>query len=360
MTSKHEKILSVPTNVITGFLGVGKTSAILSLLKQKPEHERWAVLVNEFGEIGVDGSLLEKNKSISAGVFIKEVPGGCMCCASGVPTQIALNQLLTEAKPHRLLIEPTGLGHPQEVLTLLSNKYYKKVLRLEKTITLVDARQIADQRYAEHATFNQQLEVADVIVTNKVDLYDEHEEANLFNHLTLKKFMPKELYRAQYGEIKLDWLEGGIRIDSRACEHAHSHQHSISHSHSQTQLHEHSVNNKETKQASLNEHTSTSNKTNTSDFIKAENSGEGYQSVGWRISPSQAFNRGKIVSFLNSIEAIRVKASFITSEGVFGYNKTIDGLNEFALNDIDQSRIEIICDVIDKGWELKLRQATST
>lgn len=354
MTSKHEKILSVPTNVITGFLGVGKTSAILSLLKQKPDHERWAVLVNEFGEIGVDGSLLEKNKFISAGVFIKEVPGGCMCCASGVPTQIALNQLLTEAKPHRLLIEPTGLGHPQEVLTLLSNKYYEKVLRLEKTITLVDARQIADQRYAEHATFNQQLEVANVIVANKVDLYDEYEEANLLNHLTLKKFTPKELYSTQYGEIKLDWLEGGIFIDSRPCKH--SHKHSISHNHSKT----HSHYNNEIKQASLNEPTSSSDKINTSDFIKAENSGEGYQSVGWRISHSQAFNRGKIISFLNSIEAIRVKASFITSEGVFGYNKTIDGLNEFALNDIDESRIEIICDVIDKEWELKLRQATST
>jgi hypothetical protein len=57
MTS-DKQILAVPTNIITGFLGVGKTSAILHLLKQKPSDERWAVLVNEFGEIGVDGSII--------------------------------------------------------------------------------------------------------------------------------------------------------------------------------------------------------------------------------------------------------------------------------------------------------------
>ena len=56
VSAESDKILAVPTNVITGFLGVGKTTAILALLNQKPESERWAVLVNEFGEIGVDGS----------------------------------------------------------------------------------------------------------------------------------------------------------------------------------------------------------------------------------------------------------------------------------------------------------------
>ena len=59
MNSDQSRIHAVPTNIITGFLGVGKTSAILHLLKSKPGNECWAVLVNEFGEIGVDGSLLE-------------------------------------------------------------------------------------------------------------------------------------------------------------------------------------------------------------------------------------------------------------------------------------------------------------
>ncbi len=113
MSSESQPILGVPTNIITGFLGVGKTSAILNLMANKPENERWAVLVNEFGEIGVDGSLVQGQQSEEQQVFIREVPGGCMCCAAGLPMQIALNQLLNEAKPDRLLIEPTGTVVPE-------------------------------------------------------------------------------------------------------------------------------------------------------------------------------------------------------------------------------------------------------
>ena len=86
MKSESKKLSAVPTNIITGFLGAGKTSAILHLLKTKPVHERWAVLVNEFGEIGVDGSLFEGLYGEQQSVFIREVPGGCMCCAAGLPT----------------------------------------------------------------------------------------------------------------------------------------------------------------------------------------------------------------------------------------------------------------------------------
>src|SRR5688500_14976207 len=106
---------AIPTNIITGFLGVGKTTAILHLLKHKPQHERWAVLVNEFGEVGIDGSLLTGASAADGDIFIREVPGGCMCCAAGLPMQIALNRLLSKARPHRVLIEPTGLGHPAEI-----------------------------------------------------------------------------------------------------------------------------------------------------------------------------------------------------------------------------------------------------
>ena len=119
-------IQHVPTNVITGFLGVGKTTAIQHLLASKPAHERWAVLVNEFGEVGVDGALFGPEQG--GEVFVREVPGGCMCCAAGLPMQVALNQLLAKARPHRLLIEPTGLGHPREVLETLSDSVRNGVL----------------------------------------------------------------------------------------------------------------------------------------------------------------------------------------------------------------------------------------
>ena len=177
MTTKKTAIKAIPTNIITGFLGVGKTTAILNLLKNKPKNERWAVLVNEFGEIGVDGSLFQGQHSTEQGVFISEVPGGCMCCAAGLPMQIALNQLLSESKPDRLLIEPTGLGHPKEVLEILSAEYYQDVLCLHKTVTLVDARNLKDSRYTEHKTFNQQIAIADIVIGNKLDLYQSSDSA---------------------------------------------------------------------------------------------------------------------------------------------------------------------------------------
>ena len=105
----------IPVNIITGFLGSGKTSAVLNLLKQKPRDEHWAILVNEFGEIGVDRSLMQGHEVKHDRVAILEVPGGCMCCAAGLPMKMALSQLLFLGRPDRLLIEPTGLGHPAEV-----------------------------------------------------------------------------------------------------------------------------------------------------------------------------------------------------------------------------------------------------
>ncbi len=77
------------TNLITGFLGSGKTTSILHLLAHKPANEKWAVLVNEFGEVGIDGALLAES-----GALLKEISGGCMCCVNGLPMQVGLNTLL--------------------------------------------------------------------------------------------------------------------------------------------------------------------------------------------------------------------------------------------------------------------------
>ena len=96
----------IPTNIITGFLGVGKTTAILDLLANKPNDERWAVLVNEYGEVSIDAAILEGGAA-SDGITIREVAGGCVCCATAPYLQVALHLLLTEARPHRLIVETT-------------------------------------------------------------------------------------------------------------------------------------------------------------------------------------------------------------------------------------------------------------
>ena len=111
-------IQNVPTTLFTGFFGVGKTTAIRSLLARKPANENWAILVNEFGEIAVDQAVLEDGSTNGQEnrLTIREIPGGCMCCVANVSMRMAITEILRRAKPDRLLIEPTGLGHPAGIL----------------------------------------------------------------------------------------------------------------------------------------------------------------------------------------------------------------------------------------------------
>lgn len=328
MVSKKHKITRTPTNIITGFLGVGKTTAIMHLLQSKPCDERWAVLVNEFGEIGIDGSLFKGKHHQTQGVFIQEVAGGCMCCSAGLPMQVALNQLLLQAKPDRLLIEPTGLGHPKEVVQILSEEHYQNTLDLQHIITLVDARKLSDTRYTEHDTFNQQIAMADVVVGNKVDMYTSADKAKLETYIKKHGEGGTHVVFTEQGKIPPDLLTGQTKMQRRYGHH-HNHSHSDKPSLSNMALPE-------------------------CGYLKAENQGEGFYSIGWRFSPRFEFNHDAIFAFLSGMNAERMKAVFITNEGIFGYNLTPDALSEIELNECYESRIEIICATIDNTWESSL------
>ena len=129
----------IPTHVISGTLGAGKTSVLRSLLVQRPEHERWAVLINEFGEIGLDSALLNGEQE---GVSFTEVAGGCVCCVNGVPFQVALVQLLRKAKPDRLFIEPSGLGHPLQLVEQLRDVPWLDVLAVQPLVLVLDGQKV--------------------------------------------------------------------------------------------------------------------------------------------------------------------------------------------------------------------------
>ena len=318
---------AIPTNIITGFLGAGKTSAILHLLEQKPGDEHWAVLVNEFGEIGIDGGLFQGQHSEEHGVFIREVPGGCMCCSAGIPMQFALNELLTRARPDRLLIEPTGLGHPVEVLEILAGADYRAVLSVQKVVTLVDARKVTDIRYTEHPTFKQQLSIADIVVGNKVDLYREGEKDHLLVY-TKKHSKPNtKVVFTEYGILNPEWLRG----DTSAHVNEHPHQHD---SMGVSMLNDASI--------------------PTCGYVCAKNHGEGFTSIGWRFKASMLFNHKRLYAFLSGLTSERMKAVFATDSGVFGYNLTADALTELKLEGCVESRIEIIGSDIDDEWESQL------
>ncbi|NVK56783.1 MAG: GTP-binding protein [Alteromonadaceae bacterium] len=328
-------ILAVPTNIITGFLGVGKTSAIKHLLSLKPTNERWAVLVNEFGEIGIDQSLLAGQTAKAKGIFIREVPGGCMCCAASLPMQIALNQLLAASRPHRLLIEPTGLGHPKEVMQVLTSEHYRPVLSIDKTITLVDARKLTDSRYTDHETFKQQLAIADVVVGNKQDRYCSADKPRLKAYVQERCRPSTSLTFTQHGQISLESLAGPAKnYLTPDSEHRHEHTH-----------HHHAASEPLVSEQMLTP----------GGMLRAQNSGEGYHTEGWRFAPDIVFNYKKLRGLLNQISAERMKGIFITDAGVFGYNLTTDGLTEMVLDECTESRVEIIADHLPGDLDTQLK-----
>ncbi|MDX1725458.1 MAG: CobW-like GTP-binding protein [Pseudomonas sp.] len=131
---------NIPTHLIAGPLGAGKTSLIRNLLAQRPADERWAVLINEFGLVGLDAVLLDSDAD---GVAMGEVAGGCLCCVNGVPFQVGLSRLLRKARPDRLLIEPSGLGHPLQLLEQLGEPPWAGVLAVQPAVLVLDAAALA-------------------------------------------------------------------------------------------------------------------------------------------------------------------------------------------------------------------------
>ncbi|AJJ63076.1 CobW family GTP-binding protein [Yersinia aldovae] len=279
------------TNLITGFLGCGKTTTIRHLLAQKPAHEKWAVLVNEFGEIGIDGALLA-----DSGAVLKEIPGGCMCCVNGLPMQVGLNMLLQQAKPDRLLIEPTGLGHPKQILSLLTSDVYQPWLTLQATVCLLDARQLSEPRYTENENFRDQLAAADIIVANKQDTYTDSDRTAL---LQWHHNQPKscQLYYAEQGKIDVALLDMPHSNNDELPDGAHHH----------------SV----TRQKGL----AALSLKGTEPWRRALNQGQGYLSCGWVFNVDTIFDTVPLLEWVRLNPAERVKGVMRITEGTLVINR---------------------------------------
>lgn len=312
---------AIPANIITGFLGVGKTTAIQWLLANKPAEEAWAVLVNEFGEIGIDGNLLRASSRTSEKVFIRELPGGCMCCTAGVPFQVALNQLIKQSRPDRLLIEPTGLGHPREVIAMLTTGTYADIIDLQATLTLIDARKIAEPRYREHDIFRQQLQVADRIVANKKDLYGDNDAHQLQEYLLELQLPHVPVHFVEQGRVQYDWLLGPRRYTT-------------------ADVHKHDEVDFLAEPLSLPD----------CGYRRIDNRGQGFRSSGWVFAPDFRFDFMKIYQLLSATDVARLKAIFRTERGWVLFNMTDAVLTHAPLDQAGDSRLELI-DTIPDAWQ---------
>ncbi|RJL31567.1 CobW family GTP-binding protein [Pectobacterium polaris] len=305
-------------NLITGFLGSGKTTTIRHLLSQKPEDEVWAVLVNEFGEVGIDGALLA-----DSGAVLKEIPGGCMCCVNGLPMQVGLNMLLQQKKPHRLLIEPTGLGHPKQILSLLTSDIYQPWLTLQATLCLLDARQLSDARYTENENFRDQLAAADMIIANKRDTYTADDLAAL-QQWQQAKGDGRQIIEASQGNVDQQLLDQPRPPSSQERmrelpDGAHHHAHKPKNNLAALQL------------------------PSGQSWRRSLNEGQGYHACGWIFAPETAFDTAALLDWVRLSPVNRVKGVMRIKEGTLVVNRQGHDLHiETRSTAPIDSRIEII------------------
>ena len=163
--------MKVPVHVLSGFLGAGKTTAVKDLLARRADRERIAVVVNEFGTLGVDGALL----SDCASCILKEIPGGCVCCTAMADLEASLEEVSDLVAPTRFVLEPTGLARPSELVDLLRGPRWATRFDVRPVITLLDPQQDLPKAYAESALFRDQVDTGDVLVINRCDLASEEE-----------------------------------------------------------------------------------------------------------------------------------------------------------------------------------------
>lgn len=190
---------NIPTHVIAGPLGAGKTSLIKHLLAQRPANERWAVLINEFGQIGLDAALLTRDDD---GIALGEVAGGCLCCVNGAPFQVGLGRLLRKARPDRLFIEPSGLGHPAQLLKQLREAPWQQVLAVQPCVLVLDAQALAAGKPLPNAQ-REALASAGLLVLNK------NEALSDAQRLLIQGQLPdRPIYWAQQAQLPLARLPG--------------------------------------------------------------------------------------------------------------------------------------------------------
>jgi G3E family GTPase len=167
----------IPTTVLTGFLGSGKTTLLNHILLARAG-QKIAVIVNEFGELGIDGQLV-----IGAEEEILELNNGCICCTvRGDLTRAVENLLARQTEIDRLVIETTGLADPAPVIqSFILDTTLRSSTELDAVVTIVDAHHIDGQLSNEEA--REQIAFADVIILNKTDLVPAGRVAGLVRQL---------------------------------------------------------------------------------------------------------------------------------------------------------------------------------
>ncbi|KAA2313585.1 cobalamin biosynthesis protein CobW [Pseudooceanicola sediminis] len=240
----------IPATVITGFLGAGKTTLIRHMLTHA-QGKRIALIINEFGDLGVDGDILKGcGDSACRDEDIMELSNGCICCTVAedfIPTMEAL--LARPDKPDHIVIETSGLALPQPLIRAFNWPAISTQVTVDGVVTVVDGHAVAEGRFAhdeaavsaaraaddsiDHETplsdlFEDQLACADMIVVNKADLLSSTELALTMDALKTGARPSVQLVSSAMGVLPVDVLLGmgiGAETDMEARHEVHHHHH---------------------------------------------------------------------------------------------------------------------------------------
>ena len=154
-------------DIISGFLGAGKTTFIKKLLEEAISGEQVVLIENEFGEIGIDGGFLK-----DSGIEIREMNSGCICCSLVGDFGTSLAEVLTQYRPERIIIEPSGVGKLSDVMKAVIDVSADMDVELNSAVTIVDAAKCKMYMKNFGEFFNNQIENAGTIVLSRTDITD--------------------------------------------------------------------------------------------------------------------------------------------------------------------------------------------
>ena len=240
----------IPATVITGFLGAGKTTLIRHML-ENAEGKRIALIINEFGDLGVDGDILKGcGDETCTEDDIMELSNGCICCTVAddfVPTMEKL--LARDNKPDHIVIETSGLALPQPLIRAFNWPEISTQVTVDGVVTVVDGKAVSEGRFAhnvaavdaqrkmdenlDHETplselFEDQIACADMIVVNKSDLLGAEASDSLAKQLKSESRDGVQVVKASMGALPVDVLLGqgiGAEDDMKARHEIHHHHH---------------------------------------------------------------------------------------------------------------------------------------
>lgn len=346
MGSSHATSSKTPVNIITGSLGSGKTTVINHLLRQKSPDEYWAILVNEYGLVGIDGSLMTdgtkhqgKSDASRNSMEIKEVAGGCICCSAGLMFELSLVQLLRR-KPDRLLIEPTGLATLSGVVDTLIRPGIAESIDLRSIICLIDPCRL--NKLSSIETAQDQIDASDILLASRTDLASDSELLQ-FDQFAEELF-PQKMHVGHivHGHISMDLLD--LRSHNMQFKSTHDHHTGHHKTHQHNRLHETVHHPSQDEPIVCLTHKSHSSPS----------------TIGWICWRKLIFDAVKIDQWLsklsNQSNSLRIKAAVQTNEGWWSFNFIGPTQTLRKTGHRRDSRVEVILDSLDDERILQLKQ----